>query len=101
MDIYLYFSFAAKLSHCGCPADLHNHIFDPADYSMLTPRCECCFEGACLCPMNSTIIEKRNEFKQMVEKYKNAKIFRVIESNISEFISIVAKLEVSIKTTTE
>lgn len=28
--------------------------FDPADFSYFEPRCECCFNGGCLCPISNS-----------------------------------------------
>ena len=57
-------------------------------------RCECCYEGGCLCPMNSTIIEYRDQFLDLIQNNDFNQLLLKMNSNFSDFIFIVDRLQV-------
>ena len=42
--------------------------FDPADFSYFEPRCECCFDGGCLCPISHST--NASEYQSLVREIK-------------------------------
>ena len=81
----LVFRLSEALDRCQCPTDLMSLPFDPADFSYFEPRCECCFQGSCLCPLsNSTSVSNyQHTVAQMNDEEMNKTQINML--NVSQF----------------
>ena len=87
------FSLSIALRTCSCPKNLHTLPFDPADFSYFEPRCECCYEGGCLCPLaNSTAY---TEFEDILGEYSAQKALDIMKKNHTDFTIRIERLNVS------
>ena len=88
-----FFSLSSALKTCSCPENLHTLPFDPADFSYFEPRCECCYEGGCLCPLaNSTAY---TEFEETLTEYPTRRMLAIMTENYTDFSTRIETLNVS------